>query len=196
MVKKSTKTTRRRKRPLTQQEKLRWLQLHPKPRGAGRLNKIYAESLHPISEEELSGLTLALYSIMLNPPRNQEHLVPNKRHITLLLPHNFRALYGREMVMGRLLGYTEDRWHCRYQVRVCRLFDFLYKKGLIPLPRSAFTSLTMSVRAELRAIEKELDNLIPQEVLEKLENKIQKEVDNDNAVVDNDSIEVNNTTGE
>ena len=175
---KKIKQTRKRKRSLSKEDRLKWLAEHPKSRG--RPSKMYTDLLTPLTQETADGLLLACYQIMLSAPEDQKHLAPNVRTITLRLPWNFRTLYTRAFPHGLYVGESECKWFVLYRVKVSLLYDFMFKKGFTDVPRTDFTLAVRSVKMELVHLERQLEDLIPVDVLEKMNNKIQEVVDTDN----------------
>jgi len=175
---KKIKQTRKRKRSLSKEDRLRWLSEHK--RGRGRPPRIYTDLLQPLTPEVADGLILALYQVMLTAPKGQENKSPNVRTITLRLPFDYRARYGRQFPMGTKMGASECGWFEFYSVKVSLLYDFLHRLGYATLPRVAFTTAVRSVKMELIHLEKQLEDLIPVDILEKMNNKIQEVVDTDN----------------
>lgn len=174
-------TVKKRKRPkrtYTRWQRIEWCETNPKPRQRGRLPNMYTELPQLIDEATLDGLTLAMYQIMLGV-KGQQHLRPNKRTIDLVLPHDFRSRLGRSFPMGRHIRDTEDGWFCVYRVKVCLLYDYLYDLGCIEIPRKVFTGLVYSVKMSLLDIEKTLENVVPSDVLENMNEIVKKELTDD-----------------
>jgi len=149
----------------------------------------YTQMLQPITGETVDGLILALYQIMLCAPVGQEHLSPNVRTITLTLPWNFRTLYTRAFPHGTHVGVSECGWFVMYKVKVSLLYDYLHRLGLVSLQRTDFTNAVRVAKNDLIRLEKEIENLVPQDVLEKVQNKIVETLDKQNEVDDNTHIE-------